>query len=462
MTRAARARAARARGRRVRGRHVPGQGLLPAPGRLHRCSPATRSASARSAGARIERVIDLYARAARRAGTVSMDRQDALARAQPAAVLCRAGPASGVEDRLGAGRRALEGGRPGRLRGAAARGVLEVLHEAAEGEVVVLRTMDSGRGGGRDRGHRRPRRARRRVRARTRLPHAARSRPGLPGASCAAARRPGAALLAAGGARAQPHPAQVTRTHRAAITDPLTRLYNFGFFRERLEIELERARGRPADLVSLVPVRHRPLQALQRHQRAPGGQRGADRRWPRILKRAGRRGDILARYGGEEFVALLYGATREEAARFAEAVREASRRSRSRAGTSQPRGGSPSAPAWPPTPATRADDAALLQGGGREPLPGQGRRVATASCAPIAPAVLARACVLLARVAAPRGLGRRDPQRRWSCSEALGRTAARVTWPRPRPPRFVLLEDGQVFVGGSQPRSSSVKLAGAE
>jgi CRP-like cAMP-binding protein len=34
---------------------------------------------------------------------------------------------------------------------------------------------------------------------------------------------------------------RVSRTHHRAITDPLTSLYNYGFFRERLAMELERA-----------------------------------------------------------------------------------------------------------------------------------------------------------------------------------------------------------------------------
>ena len=42
-----------------------------------------------------------------------------------------------------------------------------------------------------------------------------------------------------------------------------------------------------------------------------------------IIKATGRRGDIVARYGGEEFVALLYGATRQEAEAFGETVRQA-------------------------------------------------------------------------------------------------------------------------------------------
>jgi len=40
-----------------------------------------------------------------------------------------------------------------------------------------------------------------------------------------------------------------------------------------------------------------------------------------ILRGTGRRGDVPARYGGEEFVTLLYGASRDEAAGFANRVR---------------------------------------------------------------------------------------------------------------------------------------------
>ena len=42
-----------------------------------------------------------------------------------------------------------------------------------------------------------------------------------------------------------------------------------------------------------------------------------------LLRKTGRRGDVLARYGGEEFVALLYGATASDGWRFAEAFRAA-------------------------------------------------------------------------------------------------------------------------------------------
>ncbi len=114
---------------------------------------------------------------------------------------------------------------------------------------------------------------------------------------------------------------RVTRTHQRAITDPLTRLYNFGFFRDRLEIELERARetGDPV-AVALFDIDH-----FKNYNDSHGHQEGnrvlvkvAD-----LLRRTGRRGDVVARYGGEEFAALLYGSSREEALRFAELARVA-------------------------------------------------------------------------------------------------------------------------------------------
>ncbi len=129
---------------------------------------------------------------------------------------------------------------------------------------------------------------------------------------------------------------RVTRTHQRAITDPLTRLYNFGFFRDRLEIELERARqtGDPVAVV-LFDIDH-----FKNYNDSHGHQEGnrvlvkvAD-----LLRRTGRRGDVVARYGGEEFAALLYGSGREEALRFAELARWPSR------GTTSPgRGASPRA-----------------------------------------------------------------------------------------------------------------------
>jgi diguanylate cyclase (GGDEF)-like protein len=129
---------------------------------------------------------------------------------------------------------------------------------------------------------------------------------------------------------------RVTRTHHRAITDPLTGLYNIGFFRQRLEIEIERARA-TSDPVSLVifDIDH------FKHYNDTQGHLEGNRvlvTVAEILKKTGRRGDVPARYGGEEFVALLYGATRDEAWRFAETMRAAVAAHAFPAGESQPLG----------------------------------------------------------------------------------------------------------------------------
>ena len=114
---------------------------------------------------------------------------------------------------------------------------------------------------------------------------------------------------------------QVTRTHHRAITDPLTRLYNFGFFQERLDIEIARARqiGDPLSLVIFDIDHFKSYNDMHGHQEGNAALVSV----AEILRGTGRRGDIVARYGGEEFVALLYGASRADAVRFAQAVREA-------------------------------------------------------------------------------------------------------------------------------------------
>ena len=113
---------------------------------------------------------------------------------------------------------------------------------------------------------------------------------------------------------------QVSRTHQRAITDPLTRLYNFGFFRERVSLEVDRA-AQTGDLVSLVLF---DIDHFKNYNDNNGHEEGnvALTTVSEVIKGTGRRGDIVARYGGEEFVALLYGATRAEAETFGETVRQ--------------------------------------------------------------------------------------------------------------------------------------------
>jgi diguanylate cyclase (GGDEF)-like protein len=114
---------------------------------------------------------------------------------------------------------------------------------------------------------------------------------------------------------------RVSRTHHRAITDPLTSLYNYGFFRERLALELERAQltGDPVAL-AMFDIDH-----FKNYNDAHGHQEGNRvlQKVAELLRATGRRGDVLARYGGEEFVALLYGASATDAWRFAETFRQA-------------------------------------------------------------------------------------------------------------------------------------------
>ncbi len=111
----------------------------------------------------------------------------------------------------------------------------------------------------------------------------------------------------------------VTRSHQRAITDTLTTLYNFGFFQERLVLEMQRAR-QTGDPISLAIFDIDHFKRFNDTHGHPEGNKVLVR-VAEILKAAGRRGDIVARYGGEEFAILLYGATRQDAFALADSVR---------------------------------------------------------------------------------------------------------------------------------------------
>ena len=111
----------------------------------------------------------------------------------------------------------------------------------------------------------------------------------------------------------------VTQSQHRAITDRLTSLYNYGFFIERLDIELERA-VQMTDAVGVVLFDIDHFKVYNDTHGHPAGNvvlvQVSD-----LLRRTARRGDIVARFGGEEFVMLLYGASRREAHQVAEAAR---------------------------------------------------------------------------------------------------------------------------------------------
>ncbi|HET6970458.1 MAG TPA: GGDEF domain-containing protein [Phenylobacterium sp.] len=212
-------------------------------------------------------------------------------------------------------------------------GLLEIVNEPAEGEEVVLRTVEpvavvgeiAADGYGRSAAVRARKQSRLLKVSATRFREILRRRPDVL-----------EWLYWQQVARVRSLTQRFTRTHHRAITDPLTRLYNFGFFRKRLEDELARA-GETEDLVSLVIF---DIDHFKHYNDTNGHQEGNTvlSGVARILKDTGRRGDILARYGGEEFVALLYGATLDEAARFAESVREAIEKQPFLGGEKQPQG----------------------------------------------------------------------------------------------------------------------------
>jgi CRP-like cAMP-binding protein len=207
----------------------------------------------------------------------------------------------GTESRLAAGSLLWKEGDPGDSVVLLLDGTLEVIHEAPEGETVVLRTVDAGALVGEIAStDGRARSAAVRARSACRILRIA-----APDFRNLLRRRPDMLeeLYWLQVERVRSLTRQVTKTHHRAITDPLTHLYNFGFFRERVDIEIERARH-TGDLVSLVIF---DLDHFKHFNDTNGHQEGnivlvtvAE-----ILKGAGRRADIMARYGGVEFVALL-------------------------------------------------------------------------------------------------------------------------------------------------------------
>jgi diguanylate cyclase (GGDEF)-like protein len=235
-------------------------------------------------------------------------------------------------------------------------GLLEIVNEPAEGEEVVLRTVEPVAVVGEIAADGYGRSAAVRARAQSRLLKVSlhRFREIL-------RRRPDVLewLYWQQVARVRSLTQRFARTHHRAITDPLTRLYNFGFFRKRLEDELARA-AETEDLVSLVIF---DIDHFKHYNDTNGHQEGnvVLAGVARLLRQTGRRGDILARYGGEEFVALLYGATHDEAARFAEAVREAIQAEPFAGGDQQPQGRVTISGGVATYPADARDAAALLE-----------------------------------------------------------------------------------------------------
>ena len=108
------------------------------------------------------------------------------------------------------------------------------------------------------------------------------------------------------------------------MRDPLTGLYNRRYFDETLErILAEHRRERIGDPKPLAAVMF-DLDLFGLFNKQHGHQIGDSvlRAFSEILIRRFRASDLVARFGGEEFIAILDGATRDDALRIAEDVRD--------------------------------------------------------------------------------------------------------------------------------------------
>jgi diguanylate cyclase (GGDEF)-like protein len=104
-----------------------------------------------------------------------------------------------------------------------------------------------------------------------------------------------------------------------AVTDGLTGLYNYQYFKHKLQIEVARSRrhGLP---VSLLMMDIDFFKLYNDHFGHPLGDRIL-RRFGNLLFEHVRQIDILSRYGGEEFALILPGTSKEGAMTVAEKLR---------------------------------------------------------------------------------------------------------------------------------------------
>jgi diguanylate cyclase (GGDEF)-like protein len=106
---------------------------------------------------------------------------------------------------------------------------------------------------------------------------------------------------------------------KLAHTDGLTELYNYRFFQQLLNVELNRAQrfNRPLSLIMADLDDFKAYNDIHGHQ--AGDQ--ALRQLGALLRRSGRSYDLVARYGGDEFVIILPETTKKLAGEVAERVR---------------------------------------------------------------------------------------------------------------------------------------------
>ena len=134
---------------------------------------------------------------------------------------------------------------------------------------------------------------------------------------------------------------QNARTYQNAITDRLTSLYNYGYFREQLDRTLEQCRQANETLCLLMfDIDHfKNFNDVNGHELGNVALVGvASLCMVNSRQAADRVPDLVARYGGEEFMILLRGVTVQRATEVAERVRKAVESEHFPGGENQPEG----------------------------------------------------------------------------------------------------------------------------
>lgn len=134
---------------------------------------------------------------------------------------------------------------------------------------------------------------------------------------------------------------QNARTYQNAITDRLTSLYNYGYFREQLERTIEQCRQTGENLCLLMfDIDHfKNFNDVNGHELGNVALVGvASLCMVNSRQAADRLPDLVARYGGEEFMVLLRGVTTRRATEVAERIRKAVESEQFPGGENQPSG----------------------------------------------------------------------------------------------------------------------------
>ena len=134
---------------------------------------------------------------------------------------------------------------------------------------------------------------------------------------------------------------QNARTYQNAITDRLTNLYNYGYFREQLDRFLEKAREEKSTVSMIMfDIDHfKNFNDVNGHDLANVALVGVASLCVANSRQQGdRMPDLVARYGGEEFMILLQGINKTDAYLTAERIRKQVESTHYEGGQNQPMG----------------------------------------------------------------------------------------------------------------------------